>query len=82
MERIVIKLSRQVNRHFRRLKNRMDKLGIECVRRMDTDYTSPLTEPVEETVKFLEKHFSMPDHAQTSSPVSPTMPPELISHPD
>lgn len=41
------------------LKNRMDKLGIECVRRMDTDYTSPQTESVEEMVQFLKRHFKM-----------------------
>ena len=41
------------------LKNRMDKLGIECVRRMDTDYTSPQTESVEEMIQFLKRHFRM-----------------------
>jgi len=43
------------------LKEEMDKLGIECVRRMDTDYTSPQTESVDEMVQFLKKHFSMLD---------------------
>ena len=42
------------------LKDKMDKLGIECIRRMDTDYTSPQTESVEEMVKFLKRHFKMP----------------------
>jgi acetyl esterase/lipase len=41
------------------LKNRMDKLGIECVHRMDTDYTSPQTESVEEMIQFLKRHFRM-----------------------
>lgn len=41
------------------LKNGMDKLGIECVRRMDTDYTSPQTESVEEMIQFLKRHFRM-----------------------
>ena len=41
------------------LKNRMDKLGIECVRRMDTDYTSPQSESVEEMIQFLKRHFRM-----------------------
>ena len=41
------------------LKNKMDELGIECVRRMDTDYTSPQTESVDEMVQFLRKHFKM-----------------------
>jgi len=42
-----------------RLKNKMDELGIECVRRMDTDYKSPQTESVEEMVQFLKRHFKM-----------------------
>ena len=41
------------------LKDKMDKLGIECVRRMDTDYKSPQTESVEEMVQFLKRHFKM-----------------------
>lgn len=41
------------------LKSRMDKLGIECVRRMDTDYTSPQSESVEEMIQFLKRHFRM-----------------------
>ena len=43
------------------LKNKMDELGIECIRRLDTDYKSPQAESVEEMVKFLKKHFSMLD---------------------
>jgi hypothetical protein len=39
----------------------MDELGIECIRRLDTDYKSPQAESVEEMVKFLKKHFSMLD---------------------
>ena len=41
------------------LKNNMDKLGIECIRRLDTDYKSPQTESVEEMVQFLKRHFKM-----------------------
>jgi len=43
------------------LKKEMDKLGIECIRRLDTDYTSPQTESVDEMVQFLKKHFMMLD---------------------
>jgi acetyl esterase/lipase len=38
------------------LKEAMDKLGIECVRRMDTDYES-MTAAYADMVEFLKKHF-------------------------
>ncbi len=38
------------------LKEAMDKLGVECVRRMDTDYDS-MTAAYADMVKFIEKHF-------------------------
>lgn len=41
------------------LKDGMDELGIECIRRLDTDYKSPQTESVEEMVQFLKRHFKM-----------------------
>ena len=41
------------------LKNKMDEMGIESIRRLDTDYKSPQTESVDEMVQFLRKHFKM-----------------------
>ena len=38
------------------LKEAMDKLGLECVRRMDTDYQS-MTAAYADMVTFLKKHF-------------------------
>ena len=40
------------------LKEAMDKLGIECVRRMDTDYDS-MNEAFEDMAKFVEKQFGV-----------------------
>jgi len=40
------------------LKNAMDKLGIECVRRMDTDYDS-MTAAYADMVEFLKRQFGM-----------------------
>lgn len=36
----------------------MDKLGIECVARMDTDYES-MNEAYADMAKFLERQFGM-----------------------
>jgi len=41
------------------LKNKMDEMGIESIRRLDTDYKSPQTDSVDEMVQFLKKHFKM-----------------------
>lgn len=38
------------------LNDAMDKLGIECVRRMDSDYKS-IVESLEDMTEFLKKHF-------------------------
>lgn len=40
------------------LKEAMDKLGIECVRRMDTDYDS-MTAAHADMVEFVKRHFGM-----------------------
>jgi len=40
------------------LKEAMDKLGIECVQHMDSDYESKQAE-VADMVKFLKKQFGM-----------------------
>ncbi|MFC1528984.1 alpha/beta hydrolase fold domain-containing protein [Candidatus Latescibacterota bacterium] len=42
------------------LKDAMDKLGNECVRRMDSDYES-MAEAYEDMKEFLKKHFVMHD---------------------
>jgi acetyl esterase len=42
----------------RHLKREMDKLGIECVRRVDTDYERPM-QATEEMMAFLKKHLGV-----------------------
>ncbi|HUV63248.1 MAG TPA: alpha/beta hydrolase [Sedimentisphaerales bacterium] len=52
------------------LKEAMDKMGIECVRHMDTDYETPAL-MIQDQVDFVKKHFGMTATAPTAAREAP-----------
>jgi hypothetical protein len=55
------------------LEEAMDKMGIECVRHMDTDYETPAL-MIQDQVDFVKKHFGMPVAAPAAAKAASTAP--------